>query len=58
MQRNIGGRGLIQVKQTVAEVKRALGEYLKSSNVAAIKEVAKENYSKKQRLKSSSKKNE
>ena len=40
--RKIGGRGLIQIKQTVEEEKRALGEYVSSSNEAALKEVAKE----------------
>ena len=40
--RKIGGRGLIQIKQTVEEEKRALEEYVSSSNEAALKKVAKE----------------
>ena len=40
--RKMGSRGLVQVKQTVEEEKRALGEYINFSNEAALKKVAKE----------------
>jgi hypothetical protein len=40
--RNTGGRGLLQVKQTVEEEKRALSDYIKHSTENYLKEVAKE----------------
>ena len=40
--RQTGGRGLLQVKQTVEEEKRALNDYIKNSTENYLKEVAKE----------------
>ena len=40
--RQIGGRGLLQVKQTVEEEKRALNDYIKNSTENCLKKVAKE----------------
>jgi len=40
--RKAGGRGLLQVRQTVEEEKRALNDYINSSTEKALKEVAKE----------------
>lgn len=43
MPRKEGGRGLIQVKQTVEEEKRALNDYIQSSTEDALKAVSGEN---------------
>ena len=40
--RQTGGRGLLQVKQTVEEEKRALNDYIKNSTENYLKEVTKE----------------
>lgn len=40
--RKAGGRGLLQIRQTVEEEKRALNDYIKNSTQSALKEVAKE----------------
>ena len=40
--RQTGGRGLLQVKQTVEEEKRAFNDYIKNSTKNYLKEVAKE----------------
>ena len=42
MPRQTGGRGLLQVKQTVEEEKRALSDYIKNSTENYLKEVTKE----------------
>ena len=42
MPRQTGGRGLLQVKQTVEEEKRALNDYIKHSTENYLKEVTKE----------------
>jgi hypothetical protein len=40
--RKTGGRGLLQIRQTFEEEKRALNDYIKNSTQSALKEVAKE----------------
>ena len=40
--RQTGGQGLLQVKQTVEEEKRALNDYIKNNTENYLKEVAKE----------------
>ena len=49
--RQTGGRGLLQVKQTVEEEKRALNDYIKNSTENYLKEVAKEEILKVQEIK-------
>ena len=49
--RQTGGRGLIQVKQTVEEEKRALNDYIKNSTENYVKEVTKEEIPKVQETK-------
>ena len=46
MLRKEGGRGLLQVKQTVEEEKRALGDYLLNSTEDALKQSPRKTYSK------------
>ena len=40
--RQAGGRGLLQIRQTVEEEKRALNDYIKSSTEYALKAVSDE----------------